>query len=382
MSHAGAVNGAFTTMGVLLLTTAVAGHRRAVPRTPARTAMVVSVGTLGVSFLVQSPAARGVQNHLLGNLGQLTGNGTTLIAAYAMQVMMLHILHDPPRAGVLARRWLVPLVAALIGLTGFFLATPTTVDKFTSPDAPAGVVAYYLVYTGYLAVTLTAMVLLLRRYASRVDDRWLRRSLHLYAWSCAAGMIYLVGRIGALVIGRIDPRLKLTGDRYGLLEFLVATVVPAVALVLILLAVLVRVAGRAADHRRADRRLRPLWEAVREVRPHTVLPVAGRGPRLRLYRRVVEIQDARLAAAQRVGAPVRTRIDAAVTAAGLTGDQARATRDAAILTAGLAALRAGQPAGTATPPAEPDDDLAAVVRHLERVSAAFTGSDLVRRFGP
>ncbi|WP_306212339.1 MAB_1171c family putative transporter [Actinoplanes sp. RD1] len=363
MSHAAAVNGAFATMGVLLVSTAVTAHRRGGPASPARGAFTAALGTLGVSFLVQSPAARDLQNGLISNLGQLTGNGTTLIAAYLMQVGMVHILHDRPHAGALARRWLLPLVAALVGVTAFFLATPTAANRFTSPDAPAGVVAYYLVYTGYLAVTLSAMVLLLRRYATRVDDRHLRLSLHLYAWSCAVGMLYLAGRIGALVVGRVDPGLMITGDRYGLLEFVVATVVPAIALVLVVLAVLIRVVGRALDHRRAIRRLQPLWEAIREVRPHAVLPVSG--PRLRLYRRVVEIQDGRLAAAAHVPPATLAAIDR-------TCGGSRAARDAAILAAGLAALRAGQPAHDAAPPDEDEPDLAAVVRHLERVSAAYS----------
>jgi hypothetical protein len=382
MSHTAAVDVAFATTGAILLSAAVAARRRPPPTSAARTASTASLATLGVSFLVQSPAAREVQNVAVINLGQLTGNGTTLIAAYAMQLMMVHILYDQARAAVLGRRWLIPLALALAGLTAFFFATPTTAGEFTSPDAPAGVIAYYLVYTGYLAVTLTAMILLLRRYAARVGDRWLRVSLRLYAWSCAVGMLYLVGRIGDLVVGRIAPDFAEPGDRYGSLEFLVAALIPALALTLILLAVLIRVAGRAADHRRASRRLRPLWEAVREVRPYAVLPVSRRGQRLRLYRRVVEIQDGQLAAAQRVGEPVLTAIDEAVTAAGLTGERARATRDAAVLAAGLAVLRAGGPMRTGTAPRPPDDepDLGAVVRRLEQVSAEFAGSPIVRRF--
>ena len=385
MSHTAAVNGAFVTAGVVLLSTAVAAHRRPSPGSPARTARTASLATLGVSFLAQSPAAREVQNLAVVNLGQLTGNGTTLIAAYAMQVMMVHILYDRVRATVLARRWLIPLGLALAGLTGFFLATPTTAGEFTSPDAPGGVLAYYLVYSGYLAVTLTAMIRLLRRYAARAGDRWLRVSLRLYAWSCAVGLLYLAGRIGDLVVGRVAPGLVAPGDRYGSLEFLVAALIPALALLLLLLAVLIRAVGRAADHRRARHRLRPLWEAVRAVRPHAVLPVSRPGQRLRLYRHVVEIQDGRLAAAQRVGEPVLAAIDRAVTTAGLTGEQARATRDAAVLAAGLAALRADGPVRTGAPRVPPDDeaDLSAVVHRLEQISAEFTGSPIVHRFaGP
>lgn len=388
MSHAAAVNGTFATMGVLLLSTAVSARLRSVDDSPARTALTASLGTMGVSFLVQTPAAREIQNVALTNLGQLTGNGTTLIAAYAMQVMMLHILYDRGRAAARCWWWSGLLVAALASLTACFLRTPTRPDVFTSPEAPGGVLAYYLVYTGYLAVTLIAMALLLRRYAAQVGDRWLRLSLRLYGWACVIGLCYLAGRIGNLVIGRLAPDLVRTGEQYGTLEFLVASAIPATAMTLVLAAVTIRSVGRWRHYRQTDRRLRPLWEAVRDARPHAVLPVSrGGGARLRLYRRVVEIQDGQLAAGARVAAPLRADIDEAVAEAGLVGDAADATRQAAVLAAGLAALHDGHPVtedpDASATAADDEPDLAGVVRQLERVSTAFTESDVVRRFaGP
>lgn len=384
MSHAGLVNGAFLTMGTALLATSALGARRRRPATPARTAGTISLGTLGVSFLVQSPAAREVQNLVAANLGQLTGNATTLIAAYAMQVMMLHIRYEPAEATARARRWLAVLAIAIIGLVVLYLRTPTVTGKFTSPTAPAGVVAYYVIFTGYLAVTLTVMMTLLRRHAAHTRDRWLRGSLRLYGWACATGMIYLVGRLGALVVGRVSPGALESGERFGLAEFIVAAVIPGASLLLFLAAVVLRVGGRRWHYRRAIRRLRPLWESVRDARPHAVLPVPARrgNTRLRLYRQVIEIQDAQLAALYRIDDTLSQRIDEAVRAAGLHGDTARATRAAAILAAGLAALRddpGGAPARDAAVDAGDAADLASVVTWLEQVSAAYTGP-VARRF--
>src|SRR5438128_1282500 len=96
MSHTGLVNVAYATMGTALLSSAVVTAVRSGVRStsPAGRAMHASLGVLGVSFLVQSPAARAVQDGLLVNLGQLTGNGTTLVSAFAARAMVLFLRHD------------------------------------------------------------------------------------------------------------------------------------------------------------------------------------------------------------------------------------------------------------------------------------------------
>ncbi|WP_144081669.1 MAB_1171c family putative transporter [Micromonospora wenchangensis] len=387
MSHANLVNGVFVTTGTILASTAILSAAGDSARTPARTALTVSLGTLGLSFLIQSPAARGAQNLVVTNLGQLTGNGTTLVAAYALQVMVLHILYGRADAVVRARRWLVALLLALAAMTSLFLSTPTPADRFTSPDAPGGIVAYYLVFTGYLGATVTSLFLLIHQYAAHTSDRMMRINLVLQQWACVTGMIYFAGRIAALSLNRLGIDVE-QDDRFGLIEFVVAAVVPGVGVTLSMTGVVLKTVGRWRQYRNTHRRLRPLWEAAREVRPHAVLPVPhGRGgARLRLYRRVIEIQDAQLAAGQRVGAGLRRQIDDAVDDAALTGEAARAVREAAVFAAGLAALRDDrtQPAcdvGVAAAPADEKPDLGTVVRRLEDVSDAYGRSPIVKRFG-
>ncbi|MGN9810349.1 MAB_1171c family putative transporter [Micromonospora sp. BQ11] len=382
MWHPGLVDVVYATVAGALLSTAVVAARAGSPhRTPSRTALVAAVGTLGVSFLVQSPAARGVQNHLVADLGQLTGNGTSLVAAYALRVMVLHVRYDRDTAAARARRWLVALVVAFVAMTVLFLATPTVPGRFTSPDAPAGVVAYYLIFTSYLGATLVSLALLLGRYLDTAGGRWSRLSLHLHRAACVAGLIYLAGRVVALLVGR--PRLEGSGQRFNLIELGVTILMPAVVAVLFLLGVLIGRGERWLRHRRAYRRLRPLWEAARAARPHAVLPVTGGGARLRLYRRIIEIQDAQLAAAQVLDAAQRRRIDGAIAGAALTGESAAAVREAALLAAGLAVLRDGRAAGgdggPVTGAADQEVDLSAAVARLERVSAAWTGSPVVHR---
>ncbi|HEX8343894.1 MAG TPA: MAB_1171c family putative transporter, partial [Actinoplanes sp.] len=227
---------------------------------------------------------------------------------------------------------------------------------------------------------------LLRRYARHVTDRWLRVSVRLYEWACVTAMVYLAARIGALLLGHVGVHIGEDSAAFGWVEISVSAAVPATGVALVMIAIVIKNGGRWWDQRRSYRRLGPLWEAVRAVRPFAVLPVSrGRGgARLRLYRRIIEIQDGQLAAAHRVGPALRRQIDEAVAAAGMAGATAHAVRDAAALAAGLAAIAGDRepPAGTDSPavPLREDPDLAAVVRHLELVSAAYTDSPIVRRF--
>lgn len=387
MSHEAMVDGAFLVMGTALVSISAAGLRPGVPRSPGRTALAASVGTLGVSFLLQSPSARALQDHAVINLGQLTGNGTSLVAAFLLQVMVLRVLFDPPVAAARARPWLAALVVALVGMVALFSVTPAAPARFTSPDAPGGIVAYYVIFTGYLACTLVSLFALLRRYAEAAADRWLRISLRMYRWSCAAGLAYLAGRLATLFLEPLGVELP-AGDGFGLVEFLLATVVPGVCFALCLTALAIKAGGRRFQYGRAERRLRPLWEAARAARPHAVLPVAPPGrARLRLYRRVIEIQDAQLAAAELVDASQHRRIADAVRQEGLAGAQAEAVRAAAAFAAGLAALRAGHPpvaeaaAPAGRPPAPAErEEFAVALDRLERISLAFRDSPIVARF--
>ena len=108
---------------------------------------------------------------------------------------------------------------------------------------------------------------------------------------------------------------------------------------------------------------------------------------LRLYRRIIEIQDAQLLIGAHLDPSVRARARAAVEAAGLVGAEAEATVDAAVFAVGVRVLSQDEDA-VHTPVAEPtplvtspdDDDLAGIAQRLERMSAVFQRSPIVQRF--
>jgi uncharacterized protein DUF6545 len=381
MSHTGLVNVAYSTVGTVLVSvaavTAARSGGRAAP--PARRAMYLSLGVLGFSFLVQAPAARTVQDTLVVNLGQLLGNGTTLLAAFAARVMVLYLLFDEEVAAARVRRRLAAPLVVLAAMTALFVATPMAPDRFTTPSPPGGILLYYALFTGYLTLAVADLMRLALRYAARLDDVALRIGLRLLAASCLASAAYLVARFGVLAAGWAGIAVSAGGDRFGTLEFVVATVLPGIGVTLTLAGIVVGGWARWSRDRRTYRRLRPLWEAARDALPELVLPLPpGAGGRLRLYRRIIEIQDAQRAARSRLSAAELRDIDEVVAGSGLAPETAAVVTEAAVFAAGLQARRGSDRNNSSA--AATQLDFPAVVGFLERMSVAYVSSPIVRRF--
>ena len=188
------------------------------------------------------------------------------------------------------------------------------------------------------------------------------------------------------------------GEAYGLLEFLVAALLPSIAVLLLVVGITFRRWAPSAvrpaqwwlrrrSYRRSYRRLEPLWRAVHDVLPELAFEprdIASR-PRLRLYGRVVELHDAELIAGMYVDSAVRNEVEAAAMESGLRGSETGPVVDAVVLARGLHAVSSNDAAlpDSAALPSQAtlnEMDLAREVRRLEAVSTAFTSSPLVRRF--
>lgn len=399
-----AINFLFLTVSAVMLAAAAYRARDLWqrPRPPDVAALVLTLTMLGLSFALQTPVIRDAQNSIVTNLGQILGNGTTLIAAFTATAMVLFISED---SEISARSRLRPrlalLAAALTFMTVFFVLNPTTAGKFTSSDAPLGIIFYYLTYLFYLGAVLVDLMALIRRYARTVPDPYLRVGMRIVSIGCAFGLLYMVGRTVNIVVGHLysdDSRGPLQGEAYGLLEFLVAAVLPSIAVLLLVVGITFRRWAPSAvrpaqwwlrrrSYRRSYRRLEPLWKAVHDVLPELAFEprdIASR-PRLRLYGRVVELHDAELIAGMYVDSVVRNEVEAAAVESGLRGSETGPVVDAVVLARGLHAVRshdAALPDSAALPSQATlnEMDLAREVRRLEAVSAAFTNSPLVRRF--
>lgn len=372
------------------------------PRPPDLIALVVTLATLGVSFALQAPLARAAEDELATNLGQLLGNGTTLIAACSAAAMVLFIVEDDVAvARKRLRRRVVTLAIALIAMTVLFLLNPTAAEKFTSPTAPLGILVYYLVYLMYLGAALADLLALIRRYAASVADPYLLVGMRIVATACAVGLLYMVGRTADIVIGYlgVDTSSGPLHTSYSLIEFVIAAILPSIAVLLLVIGVTfrrwaptvgrpVRWVIRQRSYRRSYRQLEPLWRAVHAVVPEVRFPPrdGATRPRLRLYGRVTEIHDAEFVVRPYVDDVLRAEVVAAAAEAGLVGDEAGAVVDAVLLAAGLTAVRDDRATAPLADPVRSapsgltEIDLGDEVRRLEAMSAAYVRSPLVARF--
>lgn len=395
------ISAVFLAVALALLATAAYRGRslRSTPRPPDVIALVLLLSFLAISFAVQAPAAREILNLLRVNLGQLLGNGFTLLGATAATAMVLFILYEPADALRRLRRRGALLTVTLVTMTALFWTNPAEPEEFTDPAAPAGIIAYYFLYLIYLAIALVDLTLLIRRRASGEADRWVRSGMQLVSVACAVALLYTVGRMFNLTVDHSGVEV-VSGDdlAYGLLEFIVAAVLPAVAVMMAIAGFTFRqwaptvlapiiALKRMRRHRAAYARLEPLWTEVHQVLPRISLPDRDSRrtrPSLQLYGRVIEICDAEMLASPFVPSGQHGSALAEAHARGLEGEDALAVADAVVLMAGLHALRGH----TAPELQEAQDsrelrmeieglDLDREAARLERVAEAYRHSPLV-----
>jgi hypothetical protein len=149
-------------------------------------------------------------------------------------------------------------------------------------------------------------------------------------------------------------------------------------------------AGNWVRQRRAYRTLRPLWLDVYRASPGIALTppesrlrelLALRDLEFRLYRRVIEIRDGRLALLPYLdesAADVAARFGRRE---GLSGDDLEAVVEAARIAAALESKAAGRPPrrGGRETDVHGGHDLETEVTWLERVARAYVDSPVVRR---
>lgn len=229
------ISAVFVAVALVLALTAAYRARalRDRPRPPDVVALVLLLSALATSFLVQAPAAREVLNQVRVNLGQLLGNGFTLVAACSATAMVLFILYEPAAARRRLRVRVAALAVAVVAMTVLFLADPAAPEAFTDPASSLTVITYYLVYLVYLSAALVDLSLLVRRRARGETDAWVRTGMRMVAASCVVALFYTAGRMINLTLDYAGIEVDAPGETtFGLLEFLVAAVLPAVAALL------------------------------------------------------------------------------------------------------------------------------------------------------
>lgn len=359
------------------------------PTNAALRALVASFGLIGVAMtLAIPPIARFVEQATGVYLVWLN---VPLVTAWALlQVMTLLLTHPAEQAGPKVRLRLAAGGAAVLLMTVLAVLAPVDeaalagAGSFEERERLLHGTPYagecMLVFFGAFAFTVCDVgrqVLLHRRV---VDRRWLRRGLGVVAWGFVLAMAYCLNRV-----------VQVAALRYfGTLPEFTSYLGPPVVVVGVTSALIGWTMpgwGPKLDRVRAYRQLHPLWHALSRAVPQVVLqtPHLGRDRvwrvqdlDFRLYRRIIEIRDSRLA--------LRAYLDEAVAAAareraeeaGLEGDALRATVEAATL---AAAIRAGAEDRPAVRPSAEDSPenvgLAGELVWFTQVARAFSRSPIV-----
>ncbi|MEV4641405.1 MAB_1171c family putative transporter [Actinoplanes sp. NPDC049548] len=362
------------------------------PRNAALWALAVSITLPATGFTVAAPI---IYPHL-GRLSGIPDLATLIvygcISGYGIMVsIMLLLWYKPARQ---ARR----IGASLMALYGAALATmvalfisidthaehPTDFDETYGPTAAGG--AFLLVYVSLHATGLTATAVRchhFHRHVTRTGGRpWLRRGLRTVAVGSWVGLGYAVCK-SVFVISAWSGAYLPHVSKLGVVFACLAS--PPLAAGLTMPSWGPKVSAGAAwlRKRRQYRQLRPLWDVMYRAVPGIALerPTAGWAALgdldFRLYRRLVEIRDGRLALAPHMPEAVPGAEQLAATWQ-LPVD---VVREALRIRAAADRFHAAGPAGPGTvpPPASPErgDDIAWLVQlatALGRVPATRPGT--------
>lgn len=306
------VDDAVATVAVLLwLTTAIEAVtviRRRHPE-PARNMLLLSFGLLAISATFFTPAAHEATGRFTGiaNLAEPIARTALLGAAWSVQVM-LQRLGDYGTAGTRIGRRAAVLVVVVAALWACFLAAPVDrpTDMFTRDygDAPI-VAAYLLISLTYLALALVDVIRGTMRYG-RDADGVLAFALRLIGVGCWLGLGYVAVKVVFVALllsghGAAGSTLESNAARIlavgGGLLVITGSTLPFLA------ARTTRARTWLTTYRNL-RRLYPLWELMYRATPGIALDphrsaladaVRLRDLDLRLYRRIIEICDGRLA---------------------------------------------------------------------------------------
>lgn len=311
------------------------------------------------------------------NVARPLGHFSMLVVVWATWGLMLSLSNPDGKWKSPWRTWW--MLATMAGMAvAFALAdTPENNTRFASDygDTP-WVLEYWLIYVSYILPVYGVLFRLTRGYARLSGRRSLRIGLHGITVGIVINAIYHVHKafyFAALRFHWDYPAwLRAPLDKY-------ATVI---SMVLVLCGLTLpswtwRVVTWLRQYR-TYHRLGPLWRSLHAATPEIALSTAGfidshlpRDLGLRLYRRVIEIRDGRMALTPYLDADVATRARAEATRTGLTGQRADAYVEAVTLADALRAKRDGRTSATPSTEIRGGGDLTTDTEFLTDVASAF-----------
>ena len=357
---------------------------------PALRALCAALALPALTLTLTIPSVSLLVGRVLGvpNIAWLWTHCCLVMFSATVQRLLLFWAYPPEQARPKARRRMLGCVLAMpLMVTLFLLAPvdePTTTFSATYADAPY-VAQYLMVYLTASAVALADVTRLCWRYAKIAGRPWLRRGLRITVAGAASGFAFC-GCKAVLIAGR----------RLGLdLDYLdkATPVFASGAALLIVVGLTIPAWGpRLAEARdwvagyRSYRRLHPLWFALYQATPQIALvPPASAGADtfvvrdldFRLYRRVIEIRDGRLALRPYLDREVAAAAHRLGEAAGLAGEELQAVMEASALAAALRAKAQNRPVVVDHRDPTGGADLPSEIAWLVRVARAFAGSPVV-----
>ncbi|AEW99671.1 MAB_1171c family putative transporter [Streptantibioticus cattleyicolor] len=349
----------------------------------------VAAAALGAKLIVLDPLTVATASRAgLVPLPVLMGAALYVSAACAFRLLALALrTAEPPRRAV--RRELALAAGALLTSLGFqFLAAPHLAgsDLVSSPSHRWYLVAYDATITLYLGYCLSALVRPLARRARLAGPGLLRTALRLFVLGTLAGLVWNAWTVDDMIRAATTSAQDGGDDTLSaVLGALCVGLIAAGASTTLWTPVSSTVRGWLRARRRY-RALTPLWAELHAVLPEITLVRPGghlwpSHVHFALYRRVIEIQDARmilrhyadprtpdwLAEATRRFPPPEEHASVVAEAASLVGALERAA---------VGALPTAR--GTDTPaPHEPHHPLDAEADWLAGLGAAFATSPAV-----
>jgi hypothetical protein len=357
--------------------------------TPARYAVISALALLAITFTVSTPHVWSLLDRVTGvaNIAAVAAHLCVVGFSGTVQLLLIWWAHPPDEARRRARYRLVFLAVVATALLVLFAAAGPTQPHATDFVATYAALPMFKVYLlSYVAAFAAGLLDILRQcwpYARLADRPSLRRGLRTTAAGAAVGLVYCALRGADIAAApHADPRawepLIPVSASVGALLVIVGLTMPAWG------PHLSAFVG-AARRLRSYRQLYPLWAALAATVPGVRLDPRNRhvvSPRhvdRLLYRRIVEICDARLVLRPYLDDAVADDARHRAETAGLDAEERDAVIEAAKMAAALHAFRAGRrPVHAERPSADSREaDDAHEIEYLVRVSRAFATSPIV-----
>jgi len=365
------------------------------PRNHATRWLCVMLITISLACTGQlRPVSDRVDSLAIPGTTWVLANCLTLVAGLAAQASFLHTA-DPGEAAVRkirARLWLT--VAVIVGIVILFLTVKSNYAEFHAKEGTAQQVpatgAHSYLYVAYLTVLAAGGTQAGLAYAAIADRFCLRAGLRITAAGMVVTFLYGVTK----VVGMAGYQLGLLPAGKSV-ESVIGSLF-TVAILLVLVGFTLPAWGpRAGLDTLADwsalsvtyYRLHPLWDALSKAFPDIVLDtprswlgrrIPTRNASLAVYRRVIEILDARLRLRPFLDGHIADSTRARIEESGIPVDRVDAIVEATVLREALAAHQQGIAAVTPAQIPEPyfHNDTAAQTAWLTAVAKEFQGTVL------